>query len=120
MDTSKVYFDSEGNECSIWRMVKREPTWAAVRIQEGEKAIDEITTLRQQLANSETRVTDAIRCLETVSGKAELGASVVRAERTEVMDHVAEGFDVIKKYAKSEAARLRQQADEAERAGGEK
>ena len=81
---------------------------------------DEITTLRQQLANSETRVTDAIRCLETVSGKAELGASVVRAERTEVMDHVAEGFDVIKKYAKSEAARLRQQADEAERAGGEK
>lgn len=80
---------------------------------------DEITTLRQQLANSETRVTDAIRCLETVSGKAELGASVVRAERTEVMDHVAEGFDVIKKYAKSEAARLRQQADEAERAGGD-
>jgi hypothetical protein len=51
MDTGKVYFDSEGNECSIWQMVKREPTWAAVRIQEGEKAIDEITTLRQQLAD---------------------------------------------------------------------
>jgi hypothetical protein len=58
MDTSKVYFDSEGNECSIWQMVKREPTWAAVRIQEGEKAIDEITTLRQQLAESQARVAE--------------------------------------------------------------
>lgn len=76
---------------------------------------NEITTLRRRLANSEEKVADAIRCLDTVSGKAELGASVVRAERTEVMNHVAEGFDVIKKYAKSEAARLRQQADDTQK-----
>ena len=65
------------------------------------------------------RVADAIGSLETVSGKAELGASVARAERTETMNYVAEGFDVIKEYAQSEAARLRQQADQLEKAGGE-
>ena len=39
MDTGKVYQDSDGNDCSITLMVRREPTWAAVRVQEGEKAI---------------------------------------------------------------------------------
>ena len=48
MDTGKCYYDSEGNECSIWQIVQREPRWAAQRIQEGEKAeqrIRELTTL---------------------------------------------------------------------------
>lgn len=49
MDTGKVYYDSEGNECSIWQMVMREPHWTANRIQEGEKAIDEIARLRAEL-----------------------------------------------------------------------
>jgi len=46
MDTAKRYQDTDGNDCSIWQMVKREPDWAANRIQEGEKAItklDEVT-----------------------------------------------------------------------------
>ena len=64
--------------------------------------------LEAELDSALARVADAIGSLETVSGKAELGASVVRAERTEAMSHVAEGFDVIKEYAQSEATRLRQ------------
>ena len=45
MDTGKVYHDSDGNECTIFQMVKREPYWAANRIQEGEKAIDKLKAL---------------------------------------------------------------------------
>lgn len=52
MDSGKVYYDSEGRECSIWQMVHREPRWAANRIQEGEKAIDEIASLRAELESA--------------------------------------------------------------------
>lgn len=45
MDTAKIYYDIEGNEYSIMQMVKREPFWAANRIQEGEKAIAELKAL---------------------------------------------------------------------------
>lgn len=38
MDTAKIYHDSDGNKCSIWQIVRREPDWAANRIQEGEKS----------------------------------------------------------------------------------
>jgi hypothetical protein len=48
MDTGKVYHDTEGNECSIWQMVMREPHWAANRIQEGEKALEAIARLRAE------------------------------------------------------------------------
>ena len=40
MDTSKVYQDSAGNDCTIWQMIQSEPNWAANRLQEGEKAIE--------------------------------------------------------------------------------
>lgn len=40
MDTGKTYHDSEGNERTIWQMVREEPEWAAARVQEGEKAIE--------------------------------------------------------------------------------
>ena len=39
MDLEKRYADSDGNKLNILQMVKREPEWAATRIQEGEKAI---------------------------------------------------------------------------------
>lgn len=71
--------------------------------------------LRQQLEQAEARCAEAVRCLDAVAGKAELGSSVMRAERSEPMDHAADGFDVIKEYAKSHASRLRQQAAEIER-----
>jgi hypothetical protein len=40
MNTAKVYKDTNGEECNIHQMIKREPYWAANRIQEGEKAIE--------------------------------------------------------------------------------
>jgi hypothetical protein len=44
MDLTKIYFDAEGNERNILEMVRREPNWAANRIQEGEKAIENMKT----------------------------------------------------------------------------
>lgn len=46
MNTAKIYQDSEGNECSIYHMVRREPDWAANRVQEGEKALEREAKLR--------------------------------------------------------------------------
>jgi len=37
MDLEKIYHDVEGNECNILQLVKKEPEWAANRIQIGEK-----------------------------------------------------------------------------------
>jgi len=48
MNTLKKYHDSDGNECSIFQIVRREPDWAASRIQEGEKAIERINKIDQQ------------------------------------------------------------------------
>lgn len=118
MDTSKVYFDSEGNECSIWRMVKREPTWAAVRIQEGEKAIDEITTLRQQLADAEAQ-SEALRqeLQNQLTAQWKVGVdyaeSLILRKQAEALESVVgecEGFDQVWDRAQD----LRQQADELE------
>lgn len=49
MNTSKIYQDSQGNECSISQMVKREPEWAANRVQEGEKAIERMVLAKSLL-----------------------------------------------------------------------
>ena len=46
MNTAKIYLDSEGNECSIHQMVKREPQWAATAIQQGEKALALLAELK--------------------------------------------------------------------------
>ena len=48
MDTGKTYYDTEGNERTIWQMVKREPEWAANRIQVGESAIADVKRLRAE------------------------------------------------------------------------
>lgn len=40
MDLTKLYWDSNGDECNILEMIKREPEWAANRLQAGEKAIE--------------------------------------------------------------------------------
>jgi hypothetical protein len=42
MSTAKIYFNVDGNERTIHQMVKQEPEWAANRIQEGEKAIEQL------------------------------------------------------------------------------
>ena len=43
MNTARVYQDIDGNDCTIWQMVRREPEWAASRIQVGENAEEKIT-----------------------------------------------------------------------------
>jgi len=40
MDIEKVYFDAEGCSGNIMQIIKREPEWAANRIQAGEHALD--------------------------------------------------------------------------------
>jgi len=45
MDAEKVYQDSEGNNCSINEMIKREPYWAVNRLREGEAAIERVKVL---------------------------------------------------------------------------
>lgn len=50
MNTGKIYYDLDGNECSILQMVKREPGWAASRVQVGEEAIEKVAELKAQLA----------------------------------------------------------------------
>lgn len=52
MDLSPKYKDSEGRDCNIHEMVKREPAWAATRIQVGEKAIQRNAELFEQLKNA--------------------------------------------------------------------
>jgi hypothetical protein len=53
MNAEKVYKDSEGNDCTILQMVKREPEWAANRMQAGEDAIDELKRIKAELAKPE-------------------------------------------------------------------
>lgn len=48
LNTAKKYWDSEGNECSIFQMVSREPSWAASMVQKGEEAIKRAKELEEQ------------------------------------------------------------------------
>lgn len=56
MDTAKVYYDIDGNECSIWDMVRNEPEWAVNRIQEGERAIARIAEHESTIQKHEFRI----------------------------------------------------------------
>jgi len=58
MNTSKIYKDSEGNECSILQAVRLEPLWAANRIQEGEKAFEALLYLARVNKNWAMDVSD--------------------------------------------------------------
>lgn len=37
MNLEKIYYDADGKKCNILELIKKEPEWAANRIQEGEK-----------------------------------------------------------------------------------
>ena len=67
MDLTKVYKDSEGLELSIYQMVRREPDWAANRLQEGELAIEELATLKAESAEKSDNKQSA-PCLCPVDG----------------------------------------------------
>jgi hypothetical protein len=46
MNKAKIYQNSEGYDCSLYYLVRREPAWAAHRVQEGEKALEREAKLR--------------------------------------------------------------------------
>ena len=47
MDTAKIYKDFNGIERTIHQMVRREPEWAASRIQAGENALALIAKIKE-------------------------------------------------------------------------
>lgn len=49
MNTGKLYQDSDGNDCSIMQMVRREPEWAANRVQAGEAAIVKLDEVMEEI-----------------------------------------------------------------------
>jgi hypothetical protein len=49
MNTSKIYYDTDGTAKTIHQMVRDNPYWAAERIQAGEEAIVEVGLLKQNM-----------------------------------------------------------------------
>ena len=60
MNTAKIYHDSEGNECSIFQVVRREPDWAATRIQVGERAIEREKELLAIIGELELKIESTV------------------------------------------------------------
>ena len=54
MNTAKIYYDSDDNACSIVQMVRREPEWAANRVQEGEEAIARLEGMEETIRDIAT------------------------------------------------------------------
>ena len=52
MDLKKRYFTQQGDCCDIVTLVKKEPEWAANRIQEGEKAIEILKATNESTAEA--------------------------------------------------------------------
>ncbi len=78
MDLDKEYY-SDGIKCNILEMVKREPEWAANRLQEGEKHFNELCALRNATqpvvqSDADGEITGVCKCgeelyVETVDGE---------------------------------------------------
>jgi hypothetical protein len=85
MNTGKTYYDSDGNECSIWQMVHREPEWAATRIQVGEAAVEKVQELETQLKENHDRAEGIITAREEEISRLqyELIENTVSANTTE-------------------------------------
>ena len=49
MDTAKIYHDIDGNDCTIFQMVRTEPQWAAARIQAGEEVIKQLEAYKRAI-----------------------------------------------------------------------
>jgi hypothetical protein len=52
-----IYKDFDGNERSLYWMVKYEPEWAANRIRVGEAAIEKLSRLQKTSSNSDNHRT---------------------------------------------------------------
>jgi outer membrane lipopolysaccharide assembly protein LptE/RlpB len=63
MDLEKKYYPLEGGPVNILQAVKREPEWAAIRIQNGEAYKKLIKHLRKQINNNNNKVQDIIETI---------------------------------------------------------
>jgi ribosomal protein S27AE len=52
MNLRKEYYDIDGNACNILQLVKRDPEWAANRIQDGERAIAKLHEMKNFAATA--------------------------------------------------------------------
>jgi hypothetical protein len=47
---SQIYYDAEGNEISLYKLVRQEPDWAMSRVQVSREQAEEIEKLKQRIA----------------------------------------------------------------------
>jgi len=50
MKIDKIYYDTKGNEVNLLQLIKKEPEWAANRIQEGRLEQEHKNMMRELLA----------------------------------------------------------------------
>jgi hypothetical protein len=50
---SQIYYDEEGNEISLYKLVRQEPDWAMSRVQVSREQAEEIEKLKQRIAELE-------------------------------------------------------------------
>lgn len=50
---SQIYYDAEGNEISLYKLVRQEPDWAMSRVQVSREQAEEIEKLKQRIAELE-------------------------------------------------------------------
>lgn len=62
--TDKKYFDLDGNECSLYQLVRKEPGWAESRIKVGEAAIEERDALLARVEELEGRENEVRQAIE--------------------------------------------------------
>lgn len=61
------YHDSKGNECSLFQAVRREPEWAASRINEGHLAAEQVARLTAATAAKDEQITFLWSLLDDIS-----------------------------------------------------
>jgi len=84
MNTAKIYHDSEGNDCTIFQAVKREPEWAATRIQVGEKALENVARLEGMLIKK----LDLIKCGISANYSGDPCKSQLYTEATDLLKEI--------------------------------
>lgn len=50
---SQIYYDAEGNEISLYKLVRQDPDWAMSRVQVSREQAEEIERLKQRIAKLE-------------------------------------------------------------------
>lgn len=58
---SQIYYDAEGNEISLYKLVRQEPDWAMSRVQVSREQAEEIEKLKQRIAELEQALRSAVK-----------------------------------------------------------